>query len=219
MGRDFPSSHGVWCQIVMRGWKILPWKRENQQGKTRGHMGRREHGMGFNTHRGPVTCMWASMGFVVGVLRVVFGVIVGPVLGACIPVISKLILGCVATEPPKSHIHHFWPAGHNSLGGNSCCWRVIHLDRTFRLGWTHGDKGLAAGIISRPVMKSAASSDLAAEAMTNLMIWAIDRMAPLNNGNGPFSERQMQASALLQELVLLWKPASAWAQSIMLLAW
>jgi hypothetical protein len=88
--------------------------------------------------------MQASMGFVVSV-RVVFGVVVGPVLGACIPVISKLILGCVAMEPPKSHIHHLGPAGHNSLVGNSSCCRVICLDRTFRLGPTHGDEGLAVG--------------------------------------------------------------------------
>jgi hypothetical protein len=38
------------------------------------------------------------------------------------------------------------------------------------------------GIISCAVMNSAASSDSVAEAMTNLMIWAIDRMALLNQG-------------------------------------
>ncbi len=75
----------------------------------------------------------------------VFGVVVGPVLGACIPVISKLILGCTATEPPKLHIHHLGPAGHNSLVGNSSCCRVIRLDRIFRLEPTHGDEGLAVG--------------------------------------------------------------------------
>ncbi len=88
--------------------------------------------------------MQALMGFVVGV-RVVFGVVVSPVLGTCIPVITKLILGCAAMEPPKSHIHHLGPVGHNSLVGNSRCCRVIHLDRTFRLGPTHGDEGLAVG--------------------------------------------------------------------------
>jgi hypothetical protein len=84
------------------------------------------------------------MGFVVGV-RVVFGVVVGPVLGACIPVISKLILGCSAMEPPKLHIHHLGPARHNSLVGYSSCCRVIRLDRTFTLGLTHGDEGLVLG--------------------------------------------------------------------------
>ncbi len=97
--------------------------------------------MGLSTHRGPVTCMQASMGFIVGVW-VVFGVVVSLVLGACIPVVSKLILGCTAMEPPKLHIHHLGPTGHNSLVGNSSCCRVICLDRTFRLGPTHGNEVL-----------------------------------------------------------------------------
>ncbi len=107
-------------------------------------MGRIEQGMGLGTNRGPVTCMQASVGFVVGI-RLVFGVIVGPVLGTCIPIITKLILGYAAKELPKLHIHHLGPAGDNSLVGNSCCYRVIHLDRTFRLGQTHGNEGLAVG--------------------------------------------------------------------------
>jgi hypothetical protein len=86
--------------------------------------------MGLSTRQGPVTCMRASMGFVVGV-RVVFGVVVGPVLGTCIPVIVKLIFGCAATELPKLHIHHLGPAGDNSLLDKSFCCRVIHLNRTF----------------------------------------------------------------------------------------
>jgi hypothetical protein len=65
-------------------------KRENLQGKTHGLMGRSEQGMGLNNHQGPVTCMQALMGFVAGV-RVVFGVVLGPVLGTFIPVIAKLI--------------------------------------------------------------------------------------------------------------------------------
>ncbi len=129
-------------------------KRENLQGKTRGLMVRSERGMGLSSHQGPVTCMRAFMGFVVGV-RVVFGVVVGPVLGTCIPIITKLILGYTATEQPKLHIHHLGPAGDNSLVGNSCCCRVIGLDRTFWFGSTHGDEGLAWGIISHPVMNIA----------------------------------------------------------------
>jgi hypothetical protein len=88
--------------------------------------------------------MQALMGFVVGV-RVVFSVVVGPVLGACIPVTSKLILGCAAKEPPKSHIHHFVPVGHNSLVGNSSCCRVISLDRTFYVGANPWQRGLGSG--------------------------------------------------------------------------
>ncbi len=90
--------------------------------------------MGLSAHQGPVNCMQAaSMGFVVGV-RAVFGMVFGPVLGACIPVITKLILGCTAMEPPKLHTHHLGPAGDNSFVGNSRGCRVIHLDRTFWLG-------------------------------------------------------------------------------------
>jgi hypothetical protein len=67
--------------------------------------------------------MQASMGFVVGV-RVVFGMVVSPVLGARIPVITKLILQCAAIEPPKLHIRHLGPAGNNSFVGNSRGGRV-----------------------------------------------------------------------------------------------
>jgi hypothetical protein len=87
--------------------------------------------------------MQALVGFVLGVW-VVFGVVVGPVLGTCIPVITKLILGCAAMEQPKLHIHHLGPAGDNSFVGNSRCCRVICLDRTFWLG-THVNEGLAEG--------------------------------------------------------------------------
>jgi hypothetical protein len=132
--------------------------------------------------------MQASNGFVVCV-RVVFGVVVGPVFGSGIPAITKLILGCTAMEPPKLHIHHFGPAGDNSFVGNSRCCRVIHLDRIFWLGPTHGNEGLVVGIISRAVMNNTDSSDLVAKAMTNLMIWAIDRMAPMNQGKGSSSIR------------------------------
>jgi hypothetical protein len=125
--------------------------------------------MGLSTHQGPVTSMQALMGFVVGV-RVVFGVVIGPVLGACIPVILKLILGCAAMEPPNRI----------SL--------IVDLRGTIVLLVTPADVELSIwigligwgqpmvmrvwqwGIISRAVMKSAASSDLAAKAMTNLMI-------------------------------------------------
>ncbi len=47
------------------------------------------------------------------------------------------------------------------------------------------------GIISLAITKRAASSDLAADAIINLMIWGIERTAPLNRRNGSFSERKM----------------------------
>ena len=42
--------------------------------------------------------------------------------------------------------------------------------------------------ISLAVTKRAASFDLAADAMTNLLIWAMERTAPINCGNGSLSE-------------------------------
>ncbi len=59
------------------------------------------------------------MGFMVGV-RVVFGVVVSPVFKARIPVVTELVLGGTATEPPEAHIHHFGPAGNNYFIGNTC---------------------------------------------------------------------------------------------------
>jgi len=47
------------------------------------------------------------------------------------------------------------------------------------------------GIISLAVTKRAASSDSAAEAITNLMIWAMERTAPLKHGKSSFSDRKM----------------------------
>ncbi len=63
--------------------------------------------------------------------------------------------------------------------------------------------------------KMAASSDLVADTITNFIIWAIERMAPLKHGNGSFSERKMCALAQLRELVLLRNPALEWAHRIM----
>jgi hypothetical protein len=131
-----------WKTYILNIWKNR--KREKLGGKTRGLMGRCELGMGLIAHQGPVPCMRALMGFVVGV-RVVFGVVVGPVLVACVPEITKLILGCAATKPQKYHIHHLGPVRDNIYVGNSCCCRVIHLDRFFWFGPTHGHEGLAVG--------------------------------------------------------------------------
>ena len=47
------------------------------------------------------------------------------------------------------------------------------------------------GTISLAVMKRAASSDSAADDVTNLIICAIVRTGPLNFGKGSFSDRKM----------------------------
>ncbi len=74
------------------------------------------------------------------------------------------------------------------------------------------------GIVSLAVTNRATSSDLAADAVTNLMILAIERTAPLKRGNGLFFERKMCAQAQLWELVSLRDPALEWAHRITLLA-
>ncbi len=87
-------------------------------------------------------------------------------------------------------------------------------------GWGHPIEMRVSlwGIISLAVTKRAASSDSAANAITNLMILAIERMAPLQRGSGLFSERKMCAPARLWDLVSLRNPASEWAHRIMSLA-
>jgi hypothetical protein len=84
-------------------------------------------------------------------------------------------------------------------------------------GWGHPIEMRVClwGIISLAMTKRATSSDLAADAITNMMIWAIERMAPLKCGNGLFSERKMCAPTRLRELVSLRNPASEWAHKIM----
>ncbi len=74
---------------------------------------------GISANRVPDACMSDSVGFMVGVW-VVPGVVVSPVLGARIPVITKLILGSAAPEPPEAHIHHLGLAGDNCVVGNTC---------------------------------------------------------------------------------------------------
>ncbi len=60
--------------------------------------------------------------FVVGV-RVVLGMVVGPVFEAGIPVVAELVLRATALEPPEVHIHHLDPAEDNCFVGNTCSGR------------------------------------------------------------------------------------------------
>jgi hypothetical protein len=117
-------------------------KRENLKRVTRGPVVRREWGHALSANQIPDACMSILVGFMVGV-RMMFGVVVGPVLCASIPFITKLVLRSLAMEPPEAHIHHLAPAWDNSFIGNPCGGRVIHLDRAFRFGPTHVNEGLA----------------------------------------------------------------------------
>ena len=63
--------------------------------------------------------MCDTVGFVVGV-RVVLGMVVGPVFGSGVPVVAELVLRATVLEPPEAHIHHLDPAGDNCFVSNTC---------------------------------------------------------------------------------------------------
>ena len=73
------------------------------------------------------------------------GVVVGPVFGASIPIVTKLVLRCSTAKPPKAHIHHLTPARDNGVVDNPSSCGVVGLDGAFGLGPTHVDKGLPVG--------------------------------------------------------------------------
>ncbi len=62
--------------------------------------------------------MCDMVGFVVGV-RVVLGMVVGPVFGSGVPVVAESVLRATALEPPEVHIHHLDSAGDNCHVGNT----------------------------------------------------------------------------------------------------
>ena len=74
------------------------------------------------------------------------------------------------------------------------------------------------GTIYLAVMYIAPSSASAAEDITNLMIWAILRIAPFHSGVGVFYDKNMWAPARLRALYSLLNPTSEWAARIMSLA-
>ena len=63
--------------------------------------------------------MRGSVGFMVSVwvCWVMFGVVVSPVFGASIPVVSKLVLRYTASKPPEVFIQHLGVARHNRFVG------------------------------------------------------------------------------------------------------
>jgi hypothetical protein len=93
-------------------------KKKNLKRETHGPVAMSDWRKGLCAYRAPDACMSTLVGFMVGV-RVVFGVVVSPVLRAGVPVVAELVLGGEATEPPEAHIHHVGPAGNNCFVGNS----------------------------------------------------------------------------------------------------
>ncbi len=190
-------------------------KRENLKREI--HGARRDWQKGVCAYRVPDACMSTLVGFMVGV-QMVFGVVVSPDFRASIPVVTELVLGGAATKPPEALSIILARQGSVVLLVTPA---AVDLSVWIGLfGWGQPmEMGVCLwGIISLVVTKRAASSDLAANTIINLMIWVIERIAPLNRGNGSFSERKMCAPAQLRELVPLRNPASKRAQRSVSLA-
>jgi hypothetical protein len=156
------------------------WKKEkgeNLRGKIHGPMGRHEKG-------------WAQVPtedqcFVVGV-GVMFGVVVGLSSWSLHPSNNEIDLGMGCNGATEIAYPSPWPCGGQWF---LFVTPVVVLTGLFGWGQSMAMRVWWWGIISLAVMNSTASSDSAADAMTNLMIWAIERMAPLNHGKGSSSER------------------------------
>jgi hypothetical protein len=88
----------------------------------------------------------------------------------------------MAMEPPELHVHHFAPARNNSLLGTLTAVELAVWIGLLGWGQSMSMRVWWWGIISHAVMNRAASSNSVADAMMNLMIWAIERMVPLKRG-------------------------------------
>jgi hypothetical protein len=125
--QDCLSIQGIWgsthpCgnipNVEIKNGRKEKVKRENLKRETRGPVARPDWQKGLCAYRVPDACMSTLVGFMVGIW-VVFGVVVSPVFRTGIPVVTELVLGGAATEPPEAHIHYFGLAGHNCFVGNS----------------------------------------------------------------------------------------------------
>ena len=75
----------------------------------------------------------------------VFGVIVGNVVGAFIPIEAELALRFSASEPVEAETEHLDSLRNDSVVRESDRSRVISLDRRRRLRPSHFDEGIAQG--------------------------------------------------------------------------
>ncbi len=141
-------------------------------------------------------------------VRVVFSVVISPVFRADVSVVTELVLGGTTWSHQKHISIILARRGTIVLLVTPAAIELSVWIRLFGWGQLMEMRVCLWGIISLAVMKRAAHSDSAANATTNLRIWAIERIAPLNHKNHLFSERKMCAPAQLRELVLLRNPAS-----------
>jgi hypothetical protein len=133
----------MWGNNVQKIGKSKNKKGKPEEGNPRAS-GLAKMAVDLGANRFPDARMSGSVGFMVGVW-VVFGVIISPVFGTSIPVVTKLVLRCAALKPPEAHIHHLGPVGHNCFVGNTDRSGVISLDGSFWLWPSHSNEGLPVG--------------------------------------------------------------------------
>jgi hypothetical protein len=68
---------------------------------------------------------------------VMFGPVVGFVVGSWAPVVSKLALGLTAAKPMESHVHCFSAAWLDVVGDDTMCCAIVGLDGCGRLLVAH----------------------------------------------------------------------------------
>ena len=74
---------------------------------------------------------------------IVLGAIVGRIVGAFAPVITKLILKGTALELVETHVYGFGGFGDNDVGGDANSGGVVGMESIFWLRPSHFDGGLA----------------------------------------------------------------------------
>ncbi len=68
---------------------------------------------------------------------VMFGPVVGSVVGSWLPIVLKLALRLTAAKPMESHVHCFNAAWLDVVGDDSMCCAIVSLDGCGRLLLTH----------------------------------------------------------------------------------
>jgi hypothetical protein len=74
-----------------------------------------------------------------------FGPVVGSVVGSWVPVVLKLALGIMVAKPMKSHVHCFSAAWLDVVGDDAMCCAVVGLDGCGRLRVAHLFKEVSHG--------------------------------------------------------------------------
>ncbi len=74
-----------------------------------------------------------------------FGVVIGEIVGAFVPIEAKLALGFSTSEPVDSHANHFDAACDDGVVYESDCSRIVCLDGRLGLWPTHFSECVADG--------------------------------------------------------------------------